>query len=102
MPTDWQELSLARTPASAVVDSRRRLRCCLGAFILLLIFVWCRAAQLEVSQGAAFREEALRPNHREKPLPAMRGRILARDGTVLACDREAAAVAVEYRYLEEP
>ena len=58
--------------------------------------------QLEISQGATFREEALRPNCREKPLPAARGRILARDGTVLACDRQVAAVAVEYRYLEEP
>ena len=102
MPTDWQELSLARTAAPAVVDPRRRLRCCLGAFVLLLIVVWCRAVQLEISQGATFREEALRPNRREKPLPAARGRILARDGTVLACDREVAAVAVEYRYLEEP
>ena len=32
----------------------------------------------------------------------MRGRIVARDGTLLACDREVAAVAVAYRYLEEP
>ena len=70
---------------------------CLGAFVLLLVAVWCRAVQLEISQGAAFRAEALRPNRREKPLPAARGRILARDGTVLACDREVAAVAVEYR-----
>ena len=81
MPTDWQELSLARTAPPAVVDPRRRLRCCLGAFVLLLIVVWCRAVQLEISQGAAFREEALRPNRREKTLPAARGRILARDGT---------------------
>ncbi len=102
MPTDWQELSFARTSPPAVVDPRRRLRCCVGAFVLLLLVVWCRAVQLEISQGATFREEALRPIRREKPLPAPRGRILARDGTLLACDREVAAVAVEYRYLEEP
>ena len=35
-------------------------------------------------------------------LPAARGRILARDGTVLACDRTIHAVAVEYRWLQEP
>ena len=102
MPTDWQELTVSSVHSPAVVDPRRRLRCCLSVFVLLLIAVWCRAVQLEISQGAAFREEALRPNRREKPLPAARGRILARDGTVLACDREVAAVAVEYCYLEEP
>ncbi len=74
----------------------------MGVFVLLLIAVWCRAVQLEISQGTTFREEALRPNRRERPLPAARGRILARDGTVLACDQQVAAIAVEYRYLEEP
>ena len=59
-------------------------------------------AQLEIGQGAAFRAEALRPIQREKPLSAARGRILARDGTVLACDRQVAAVAVDYRWLEDP
>jgi penicillin-binding protein 2 len=102
MLTDWQELSLARTAPSVVVDPRRRLRWCLGTFVLLLAAVWCRAVQLELGQGATFREEALRPNRREGTLPAARGRVLARDGAVLACDREVAAVAVQYRYLEEP
>ncbi len=69
---------------------------------MLLVAVWCRAVQLEIGQGAAFREEALRPVRREKLLPAARGRILARDGTVLACDRAVDAVAIQYRYLEEP
>ena len=35
-------------------------------------------------------------------LPAARGRILARDGTVLACDETIRAVAVEYRWLQDP
>ena len=34
MPTDWQELSLTSTAAPAVVDPRRRLRWCLGAFVV--------------------------------------------------------------------
>ena len=38
-----------------------------GGFVLLLIAVWCRAVQLEIGQGAAFRAEALRPDRREKP-----------------------------------
>jgi len=71
-------------------------------FAVLLVIVWCRAAQLQVGQGAAFRVEALRPIQRAIPLPAPRGRILARDGTVLACDCTVVAVAVDYRWLEDP
>ncbi|MEE8347142.1 MAG: hypothetical protein V3S20_07335, partial [Dehalococcoidia bacterium] len=40
--------------------------------------------QLEVTEGSAFRAEAVKPLRREKSLPGTRGRILARDGTVLA------------------
>jgi penicillin-binding protein 2 len=101
MPTDWQELSFG-SPPPPVVDPRRRLRWCIATFAALLLVVWCRAAQLEISQGAAFRAEALRPIRREKPLPAARGRILARDGTVLACDRIVQGVAIDYRWLEDP
>jgi penicillin-binding protein 2 len=102
MLTDWQELSLARTAPQAVVDPRRRMSRCVLGFTALALLVWCRAVQLEICQGAAFRAEALRASRHEKPLPAPRGRILARDGTVLACDREVAAIAVNYRYLEQP
>ena len=42
------------------------------------------------------------PTVAKNSCPRRGGRILARDGTVLACDREVAAVAVQYRYLEEP
>ncbi len=101
MPTDWQDLNLSSSPP-AVVDPRRRLWSCVVAFALLLVVVWCRAAQLQLGQGAAFRAEALRPIQREKPLLALRGRILARDGTVLACDQIVAGVAVDYRWLEDP
>ncbi len=102
MPTDWQELAVSNVHSPAVVDPRRRLHCCLSLFVLLLIFVWCRAVELEITQGAAFRAEALRPIRHERPLTAARGRILARDGTLLACDREVTALTLEYRYLEEP
>jgi penicillin-binding protein 2 len=102
MPIDWQEIGLVNSSASAVVDPRRRLHWCVVTLLLLLAFVWCRAAQLEVCQGAAFREEALRMKRRERPIPAVRGRILARDGTVLACQQEVSALALEYRYLEDP
>jgi penicillin-binding protein 2 len=101
MPTDWQDLNLSIAP-QRVVDPRRRLGWCVGAFAVLLLVVWCRAAQLQLGQGAAFREAVLRPIQRDKSLPPTRGRILARDGTVLACDRVVNAVAVDYRWLEDP
>ena len=44
----------------------------------------------------------MRPVERETVLPASRGRILARDGTVLAYDRTIQAVAVHYRWLQDP
>ncbi len=99
---DWHQFHLDEATIPAVVDSRRRLRICLGGFLLLLLVVFGRAVQLEVSQGAAFRTEATRPLERERSLPGVRGRILARDGTVLACDKEILALAVHYRYLERP
>ncbi len=86
----------------AVVDSRRRIRLCLAGFALLLVGVFGRAVQLEVTQGDAFRSEAARPLVRRHSVPGVRGRILARNGTVLACDKEVLALAVHYRWLEEP
>ena len=88
--------------APPTVSSTRRLRICLIAFPLLLAIVFGRMVQLEVSQGAAFRSEAGRPLTRGRSLPGVRGRILARDGTVLAYDKKIPGVAVNYRFLEEP
>jgi penicillin-binding protein 2 len=102
MSFDWQQFHASNTDAPAVVDPRRRLGICLAIFGALLVAVFGRAVQLEVTQGAGFRAVALRPIERKTVLPAARGRILARDGTVLACDRMAQAMAVEYRWIEEP
>jgi penicillin-binding protein 2 len=64
--------------------------------------VFGRAAQLEISSGEAFRTQAAKPLVRRRSVPGVRGRILSRDGAVLACDRRVSALAVHYRYLEEP
>lgn len=102
MPIDWHEFHRTRRATPAVVDSRRRLGVCLGGFVFLLVVVFSRAVQLEMTQGAAFRAEATKPLRRERSLPGVRGRILARDGTMLAYDRKVLALAVHYRYLEDP
>ena len=102
MPFDWQQFHAAERPKTNVVDPRRRLRICLAGFVALLLVVFGRTVQLELTQGAGFRAEALRPVEKETTLPAPRGRILARDGTVLAYDRTTQAVAVHYRWLQNP
>jgi penicillin-binding protein 2 len=61
-----------------------------------------RVVQLEMSQGPAFRAQAAKPLVRRRSVPGVRGRILARNGTVLACDKEILGLAVHYRWLEEP
>jgi len=102
MPFDWNRFHLDQMQAPAAVDPQRRLRICRAVFLGVLGLVLARAVQIEVTQGAAFRREALRPLVRQKSLPGVRGRILARDGTVLACDKKILSLAVHYRYLQQP
>ncbi|MEE9601725.1 MAG: penicillin-binding transpeptidase domain-containing protein, partial [Thermoguttaceae bacterium] len=99
---DWHRFHADEVQTPEIVDSRRRIRICLIGFVVLLLVVMARAVQLEVSQGAAFRNRATKPLSRETRLPGVRGRILARDGTVLACDRQIQALAVRYRRLQDP
>ncbi|MHC4402312.1 MAG: penicillin-binding transpeptidase domain-containing protein [Planctomycetota bacterium] len=99
---DWHRIGSAGREAPNVVDSLRRARLCLALFAALLLLVLGRVVQLEIGHGAAFRAEAARPLVRRESIPGVRGRILARDGTVLACDKQVLAVAVHYRWLEEP
>src|SRR3989304_9534737 len=92
----------ALPPAPSVVDPRRRMRLCLIGFVAPVVVVFARAVQREFSEGAAFRSEAAKPLVRRQSLPGVRGRILARNGTVLAYDKKILALAVHYRWLEEP
>src|SRR5438105_1802025 len=98
---DWQEIADDdRGPAS--IGSRERLGWLLAGFIVASIAVLARAVQLEISQGATFRELAAMPLRRVVELPAARGRIFARDGGVLACDRTVVNLAIHYRHFQEP
>ena len=74
----------------------------LVGFLVLLGVVFGRVVQLEVTQGGAFRSQAAQPLVRQRDLPGLRGRIFASDASVLACDKEVLALAVHYRYLEQP
>ncbi|HEV3136987.1 MAG TPA: penicillin-binding transpeptidase domain-containing protein [Pirellulales bacterium] len=97
---DWQEI--VDDPAEPVADSRVRLRWILVLFGLALAVVFARAVQLELTDGATYRELSAKPLERTVMLAANRGRIVARDGTPLAEDRRAVGLAVHFRYLETP
>ncbi len=80
----------------------RRLRWLFAAFVALSLTVYGRLIALEVRDGGEYRAAAAEPIVRRHQPPAMRGRILAHDGTVLAYDEALISLAVQYRWLEEP
>lgn len=99
---DWQGIVDERLDDPPVENMRHRLRWVLALFGLALAAIWARAVQLEVSDGEDFRRQAVQPVERPFAIAPFRGRILARDGTVLAEDRQCRAVTIQFRYLEDP
>jgi penicillin-binding protein 2 len=97
---DWRDLTVR--PSSPGPDVRLRLRLIWLGFVSLTAIVFVRVVQLELNHGDDYRSVAAAPLRRERALPGVRGRILARDGTVLAADEPRVALAVHYRYLETP
>ena len=100
-PFDWHQI-VDEQASEPVVVTRDRLGWTLGLFALAMGVVFARAVQLEISDGENFRRLAARPIEREVTLAPRRGRILARDGSLLAADRTGAALAVHFRYLQNP
>ncbi|HEY2881180.1 MAG TPA: hypothetical protein VGJ15_02075, partial [Pirellulales bacterium] len=80
----------------------RRLRWLFAAFVACTATVYCRLIALEVRDGAEYRTAAAEPILHRRNVPAVRGPIVARDGTVLAYDEPITALALNYRWLEQP
>jgi len=99
---DWHRASTGTAEEFGGNDVQGRLAWLTTVFAVLAIAVFSRVVALEWFYGEAYRAEAARPMERTSHAPGVRGRILARDGTVLAYDREILSLAVEYRYLEQP
>lgn len=99
---DWRVIRAPRDADQSEVDPRRRLRVLFVGFLFGIGLVWMRMLQLEVVHGDGFRAAAARPLERKIVIKAPRGRILARDGSILAEDVAQLALAVHYRYVQTP
>jgi penicillin-binding protein 2 len=99
---NWREVQASDVDRAPVVDSKRRSRLLLAGFMLAGTLIVSRAVHIDLTQGADYRRVAARPAVIRTELPARRGRILARDGTVLAAARPSVQLFVNYRWLEEP
>lgn len=84
------------------VDPRRRLGLVALALWAGLGIVAVALVRFELRWAERYQHVAQRPLERVVPLAAPRGRILSREGTVLAGNRPTYALAVAYRWLEEP
>ena len=94
MSFDWQQFHAREDRTPAVVDPQRRLWICLAGFAAALLVVFGRTVQLELTQGAGFRAEALRPVEKRIVLPAARGRILAMGRAIEVIEPEALRCSV--------
>ena len=81
-------------PPPREVRSPLRRRVLLGVWLLSGLVVVGRAVELQVLEGAAWREEADRQHRRTSEVPAPRGSILDRDGVPLAVSHETFRVSV--------
>ena len=79
-----------------------RLRWLFVIFAVCSLAIFARLVALEVRDGPEYRAQAAEPIFRERPIATIRGRILARDGTVLARDEPLASLAIDYRWIEQP
>lgn len=81
-------------PAPREIRSPVRRRLLLGVWLLAGLVIVGRAVELQVVEGAAWREEADRQHRRTSEVPAPRGSILDRDGVPLAVSHETFRVSV--------
>jgi penicillin-binding protein 2 len=74
----------------------------MAAFFALSLTVYGRLIALELKDGPDYRSQAEAPIVRRHSTAAVRGSILARDGTPLAYDQPTISLALQYRWLQEP
>jgi penicillin-binding protein 2 len=88
----------SRAPAG----SGLRLALLFAAIAIPMLVIGARAAWLQTAGRERFTAIWDRETERFEPIPARTGRLLTADGQVLAFDEPRFAVAVHYRWLEDP
>ncbi len=102
LPRFTNSQSLAALASHSPPATRHALRPLLLGFIIAAVGVLGRLVVLEFTYGDEYRSESARLSLKYRVRTAPRGRILARDGTVLVSDRPVASLAIDYRELENP
>ena len=87
---------------AAAVDPQRRMSACLFGYSALLLFLWIVLVVQHCLWGEAYRAAAARPQRRIESVVAPRGRIYSADGRLMADHRQSIALAVHYRFFEDP
>jgi cell division protein FtsI/penicillin-binding protein 2 len=82
------------------VEIRRKLL--LAGWVVLASSLLTRAVQVQVVQGATWRERAEGQHRKSEEIPAARGVLLDRDGLELAASRELYQVALAPREIRDP
>lgn len=97
----WKD---APSPAGWSIDAAPRLRLALLflAFAVPVCFTAGRLVWLQVMIPDRFLTTWIRTHESFESIPASDGRVLARDGEVLAFDQPLYSIRVHYRWIEEP
>ena len=76
---------------------RMRIFLCVAAVVFTVLIV--KLAYLQIGMGAELRRQYEQSVRSVRPLPAMRGQIMDRHGRILAADKPAKDLCLEYRFI---
>ena len=81
---------------------RKKITITFFLFVLMFLVVLVRLVYLMVWRSDYYSQKATQLHERERNIKAARGRILDRNGTVLADNKTVCTVSVIYNQIEEP
>ncbi len=84
------------------VFHRKKVRLLCGLFLACFVLLGIRLAVLMVAEGAYYSKKAQDLHERERPVKAARGKILDRNGEVLADNRPVCTVSVVHSQIQDP
>ncbi len=83
---DWHRIFRRADDCQVLADPQIRMRWLLSLYLVFSGLIFGRCLQLEITAGDHSRQRMLAALTQVEVLAATRGRILARDGTILARD----------------